>query len=220
MKRRNYKGKNNPNYKQGLPKCIDCGKLLSNYKAKRCQSHAYIGKLNSMYNRIGENASGFRNGNYLTKHYCIECKVNEISYGNWMYGKKKCSFCANKGKNNPFYGKKHFKNSKWYKKMVGKNHFNWRGGMSKFPYAFEFTPELKEQIRKRDNYTCQKCNKTEIQELKQNKRKLTIHHIDYNKNNCKENNLITLCERCNSIVNFNRDYYFAYFTYLIKNGKI
>jgi hypothetical protein len=30
-------GKNNPNWKGGKPKCIDCGKLVSNYGYKRCR---------------------------------------------------------------------------------------------------------------------------------------------------------------------------------------
>lgn len=38
------KGINNPGYKHGncisLPKCIDCGKPLNNYKAIRCHKHA------------------------------------------------------------------------------------------------------------------------------------------------------------------------------------
>ena len=46
-------------------------------------------------------------------------------------------------------------------------------------------------------------------------KKQSIHHIDYDKQSCKDNNLITLCSSCNSVVNYNRDYWYAYFTYLI-----
>jgi hypothetical protein len=35
--------------------------------------------------------------------------------------------------------------------------------------------------------------------------KLSIHHIDYNKENCKDDNLITLCRGCNAIVNYGRE---------------
>lgn len=36
----NVRGANHPMWKGGLPTCIECGKLLANYKAKRCQLHA------------------------------------------------------------------------------------------------------------------------------------------------------------------------------------
>jgi len=45
---------------------------------------------------------------------------------------------------------------------------------------------------------------------------LTIHHIDYNKYNCLPENLISLCDRCNVIANYNRDYWFAYFNYIME----
>lgn len=46
---------------------------------------------------------------------------------------------------------------------------------------------------------------------------LTIHHINYNKQNCKVKNLITICCGCNSVANYNRDYWFAYYTWIIEN---
>jgi hypothetical protein len=87
-------------------------------------------------------------------------------------------------------------------------------GKSKEPYAFEFTKELKESIRKRDNYICKLCNKKIINNTK--KYFLAIHHIDYNKKNCKESNLISLCGGCNSKVNTDRKYWIKYFKKLIK----
>lgn len=97
-------------------------------------------------------------------------------------------------------------------KIGGKNPM-WKGGISKEPYSFDFTKELKELIKKRDNYTCQLCEKTEEEERKNDnqKRGLTIHHQDYNKQNCNPDNLITLCRRCNSKVNKNRSYWTNYF---------
>ena len=55
---------------------------------------------------------------------------------------------------------------------------------------------LKEKIRKRDNYTCQKCNKTQGQNIKEFGRKLDVHHIDGNNTNNVEENMITLCYIC------------------------
>jgi hypothetical protein len=47
-------------------------------------------------------------------------------------------------------------------------------------------------------------------------RDIEVHHIEYDRENCKENNLITLCHKCNIEANFNRDYYYAYYSYLIE----
>jgi len=90
-------------------------------------------------------------------------------------------------------------------RMKGRNNPNWRGGISNTPYPFEFNEELKEFIRKRDNYTCQFCGEVE----KENK--LLVHHIDYVKKNLNRDNLIALCRRCNSKVNFNRERWKEYF---------
>jgi len=46
-----YKGKNHPNWKGGKPKCVDCGKLLSGYRCKRCKSCARTGKLNPWFGK-------------------------------------------------------------------------------------------------------------------------------------------------------------------------
>jgi len=85
-------------------------------------------------------------------------------------------------------------------------------------YGTEFRHILKEFIHKQNNYTCQLCGKKES-ELKGYYKKLDVHHIDYNKMNCKKDNLISLCRKCNVKANFNRDYWYAYFTY-IKHIKI
>lgn len=98
--------------------------------------------------------------------------------------------------------------------LRGKNNPNWVGGISKLPYSFDFTQKLKDEIRKRDNYCCQICGKSE----KKNRKKLSIHHIDYDKKNCDINNLICLCNKCHPKTNFNRDYWYAYCKEVIVNG--
>lgn len=54
-------------------------------------------------------------------------------------------------------------------------------------YGDKFTKELKNVVRKRDNWTCQQCEK---------KRSITCHHIDENKLNNSKENLIILCKKC------------------------
>lgn len=129
--------------------------------------------------------------------------------------KRKMSKAHGKGSNNLWYGKHHSEEAK--KRMrethLGENSPNWQGGISKEPYAFEFNDDLKELIRKRDHYTCQLCN------IGQNGIRHPIHHIDYDKMNCAQSNLITLCIGCNAKANFNRDFHCQYFTNLILQQK-
>lgn len=104
--------------------------------------------------------------------------------------------------------KRHFEVPENRDKISGPNSHRWQGGISKEPYPFSFTEELKEAIRNRDNHTCQLCDIPQLECLL----KLRVHHIDYDKNNLSWNNLITLCNRCNSKVNWNRNYWQAYFS--------
>lgn len=86
-------------------------------------------------------------------------------------------------------------------------HYNWKGGISFEPYTVNFDSQLKDRIRVRDNFICQCCG---IPELECNE-KLSIHHIDHNKQNCSGDNLITLCRKCNTKVNYNREFWVDYF---------
>ena len=103
---------------------------------------------------------------------------------------------------------------------IGDKNPQWNNGISKEPYSQEWTKELKDKIKLRDNYTCQKCgfHTTKPRKIKGKKSKnwLTVHHIDHDKKNCKEKNLITLCGRCNTKVNFSRSYWTKYFNKIIK----
>ena len=87
----------------------------------------------------------------------------------------------------------------------------WKDGISKLPYNFDFNKELKELIRKRDEYKCRVCEKTQ----EENKENLTIHHIDYNKKNSNPFNLISLCRKCHARTNHNRDYWTEYLTNIV-----
>lgn len=86
--------------------------------------------------------------------------------------------------------------------IEGEKNPMWRGGISFELYSPEFNEKLKEKIRRRDEYICQRCGKTQEQELNELNKKLAIHHIDHDKQNCNPSNLITLCASCNSKTNF------------------
>ena len=86
-------------------------------------------------------------------------------------------------------------------KISGSKHHNWNNGSSFKPYTVDWTRSLRISIRERDRYVCQLCSK------KQGDVTFDVHHIDYDKENCNPNNLITLCHSCNMKVNFDRNYW-------------
>lgn len=127
---------------------------------------------------------------------------------NWKGGliTKQCEICSNKF---PVYPGRietaRFCSIKcmivWRSQTIrGAGHPQWKGGTSFEPYPVSFTEEFKELIRYRDGYKCQRCGCPEIE----NSKKLSVHHIDYNKENCRPSNLISLCNKCNAKVNFSR----------------
>lgn len=101
------------------------------------------------------------------------------------------------------------------RKLSGSNSSSWKGGISFEPYSSEFTNQLKEYIRERDNYVCQLCGKKQRQNS--NNKKLSVHHIDYNKQNCYPKNLISLCRVCHAEVNSDRKAWTRIFRRRIKN---
>lgn len=111
---------------------------------------------------------------------------------------------------NPFNkGKKGWNNKGTFKKghmgMRLEKHPAWQGGKSFEPYTTDWTKTLRQSIRERDKYVCQICYE------KQSDKVLVVHHIDYNKQNCNPNNLISLHRSCHMKTNFNREYWIRYF---------
>ncbi len=100
-------------------------------------------------------------------------------------------------------------------KLSGENNPNFNNWSSRKPYCKLFSPRLKEEIRKRDNHICQnpKCNKI------QNNIRHSIHHIHYDKENCYPD-LITLCRKCNSLANSNRDYWEQLYMEILKERRL
>lgn len=201
------RGKNNFNYIDGRTLkqyyCIKCLKkgikteinyYIALYGQKRCIICDKQLRKEKMSNK---NNYSYIDGRTLIKHCCINCK-KEIGYYSWYYGKARCHSCATIGKNNPNY-------------VHGRGHY---------PYTLGFNNILKSIIRKRDNFVCSLCGVSEEIHLIINKQALHIHHIDYDKKNCEEKNLITLCRKCNSKVNKNRLQWYSYFNYLISKKGI
>jgi hypothetical protein len=202
-------------------RCI-CGFLKSG-QSKTCMKCDSIRKSNNYKGNKNPNWKGNKRKK-LPK--CIDCGHN---LGNFNKDRRRCRKCyfkyfkiiisqslSFKNKLKKFFEGR--KNPDQSKRMIGKNNPMFNNWSSKEPYTLNWTNQIRESIRERDNYTCQKCNKIQKQELKDLNRKLSIHHIDYNKQNCKEDNLITLCLRCHLKTNLNRDYWFSYFTYIMENS--
>lgn len=97
----------------------------------------------------------------------------------------------------------------------GEKNSNWKGGHSFAPYPVVFNAELKRRIKERDGYQCLYCKRTEAEELAEKGRRLAIHHIDYNKQNCSPLNLMTACLICNTRFNSNREYWQQFLPSLI-----
>jgi hypothetical protein len=89
----------------------------------------------------------------------------------------------------------------------GNKNINWINDRNLLEYPVEFNDELKNKIKERDDYICQNCGVIEEEHLIVFGQMLHVHHINYIKKDCKENNLITVCMTCNIRANFNRNYW-------------
>jgi hypothetical protein len=93
-------------------------------------------------------------------------------------------------------------------RLRGKGAANWRGGLNEKKYCDGWRI-IRGDIRRRDNNTCRVCNEVG------GKRRLSVHHIDYNRDNNNPVNLITLCGKCHGVTGFNRESWASYFNTLL-----
>jgi len=125
----------------------------------------------------------------------------------WKGGKVKldCEFCGEEFEVSPSYidTARFCSPACWglwqSENRCGENSPTWRGGISLEPYGSEWTEDLREEIRKRDNHTCAISGQPGHH----------VHHINYNKTDNRPENLITLCISCHGKTNHNREYYKA-----------
>lgn len=128
---------------------------------------------------------------------------------NWCYDRQSvdCAWCGEALERIPYFIKnndRHFCDDDCQGRWISKNnrgeaHPKYKGG--KIAYGMGWSKEKKESVRERDGYKCQACGKTQEEELRDNDRRLSVHHLvparkfdDPGKRNAKSN-LVTLCHR-------------------------
>lgn len=92
------------------------------------------------------------------------------------------------------------------KNQVGPNASAWKGGISFEPYCSKFNEEFKERVRE---FWGRKCGISGITE-KENGKKLSVHHVNYNKMVCCDNTpplFIPLSKSLHPKTNNNREYW-------------
>ena len=171
---------------------------------------------------IDNNNPNFKHGKYSKSRdfFCLDCN-KKLNSGT----AKRCNSCAGKykivhGKSQKKYfcidcgiGISDYRHNYCIKCVFkGNRSYKWIDGRSYLPYSQAFTTQLKLEIRTRDNFECKNCHMTEEEHLIVVGTNLHIHHIDYNKQNCDEKNLITACLWCNLRANSNRQYWQEYYT--------
>lgn len=198
--------------------CNNCGKQFSKNNSYLKQNKCLFCSTkcsNSFLDKIKKD-----NQSKLRRKKKLGCLFDKTARQNMSEGQKKRyknpierkklserakKWIKEKGHPKGMLGKIAWNKGKESKRWKGKNNPNWNNGSSFEEYGKEFDTRLKEKIRKRDNLICQNCGG------KQLKRKLDIHHIDYNKKNNNENNLISLCHKCHMQTNHRRKYWQQYF---------
>jgi hypothetical protein len=168
-------GGNNSRWKGGLKTviCRRCKKEFKSYYSKFCS---------------WECAVEFRKEH--KKRYETICEACDSEFAARSPGRRYCSReCYNR------VGRQYLMVK--LRNRVGSLCPAWKGGISREPYSFDFSDELKTKVRTRDGYRCAVCKFPGKH----------VHHIDYNKKNSDLSNLVTLCASCHAVTNYNRDYW-------------
>ncbi len=167
-------------------KCKICGKernvfpsRLKDNRGKYCSTECFLYDLHRQ----------------LKKGKLINCKVCNKRFYVQKCAIGRAKFCSKKCKAK-WYGEQ--RRGKKVLKTSGKNHWNWKGGITpertKIYFSKKYTEWVK-SIYEWDNYTCQKCEDNSGNNLKP-------HHIesfaDYPELRFEVNNGITFCKNCHT----------------------
>ncbi len=215
-------GENNPNWSRIERTCQTCGKkfdvvpaVIKNGKGKYCSRECFDkgqrGENNSRWNSI-ERTCQTCEETFLTK-------LSNIKYGGGKYCsfecynqsqikkiERTCQVCGKGFTSTPSTIKKGGGKYCSYeckdKGQRGENSPTWKGGISFEPYCPKFNNEFKERVRDFWGRRCGICGE------KENGRKLSVHHVNYNKMVCCDDTpplFIPTCEVCHGKTNHRRE---------------
>lgn len=172
--------------------CVICKKEFKHYGNNILCSRECVARYLSV-TRIGENNPSFQK-NKETRT-CLSCKKDFTVDRQGMHQGQKRVFCS----------------------LACAHNIDLKGdAQSGFvnSYPFGWNNKLKKKIKLRDNFECQLCSKKECKVAHH------VHHIDYDKSNLDEENLITLCRECHNMTHFGRTFWEIIFSGLISGSKI
>lgn len=155
---------------------------------------------------------------YCGKEYEVKQYRNDAKYCSYEcnHNDKKNRVlvkCNNCGKEFSVWPSRLNENSVFYcsnkcygKSISGNKHQGWNNGSSFEPYCELFSPKFKERVRTFWDRKCGICGKSE----KDNGQRLSVHHVDYDKESCCNPSIplfIPTCRSCHAKTNNNRTYW-------------
>ena len=177
--------------------CIICKKEFKHYGERILCSNACTSKYMRIA-RIGENNPAY-NGNKENKT-CVSCGKKFEYSRSGLHKEQTRVFCS----------------LACAHKIDIKNLFL---GNSVNPYPAEWS-KIKKLIKERDDHTCQLCGDKENTNNHSTNNGHHIHHIDYNKKNLNQQNLIELCQKCHNATHHGRTFWEIIFSGLISGSPI
>lgn len=172
------RGEDNPNWRGGLhdKTCVVCANAFQVKRANKSARHCSL-------QCVGISQRGKGRGWSMVEKACLVCaapfSVPKAHADRHHCCSKPCSFKR--------------------RSLIssGPGNANWAGGLSRLPYPWNFR-DISKSVIKRDGGVCQSpaCTGRD--------HRMTTHHINYDKSDCRDQNLIALCSSCNSKANSGR----------------